>query len=116
MMMCNHMDSIESIWLPSSNLLLSPHKYCLKCGVVKNNSSDKAKSLGYFANVLSKIRKILEKRGYKISKSQIRLIMLELKNCIGDTYSITYSKQKELFVEIVRKYIKVSKDFIYSYL
>ena len=113
---CYH-ESKDSEWLPTENGILRLHPYCSNCGSVKNVSSDRAKGLGYFANVLSRIRNDLERRGYKISKAQIRMIMEEIKKKeIGDTYSFSFTKQKKLFVDVAAKYIKVNKNYLESYL
>jgi len=80
-------------------------------------SSDTAKGLGYFANVLGRLRSDLERKGYKISKAQIRLIMEELKKReIGDTYSFSFTKQKKLFMDVATKYIKINKNYLESHL
>ncbi len=100
------------------NGVLKLHPYCNKCGTMKNVSSDKGKKISYFVASLSKLRKILEKKGYKISDAQIRLIVKELREVEGfeDTWWITFSKQKEIFISIVGKYVKVSRDVIESVL
>ncbi len=100
------------------NGILKLHPYCNKCGTMKNVSSDKGKKISYFVASLSKLRKILEKKGYKISDAQIRLIVKELSKVEGfeDTWWITFSKQKEIFISIVGKYVRVSRDVIESIL
>ncbi len=96
------------------NGILKLHPYCNKCGTVKNVSSDKGKKISYFVASLSELRKILAKRGYKISDVQIRLIIKELGEIDGfdDTWWITFSKQKEIFISTVKKYVRVSEDVI----
>jgi len=81
---------------------------------VKNVSSDKGKKISYFVASLSNLRKILEKRGYRISDAQIRLIVKELSGVDGfdDTWWMPFSKQKEIFILIVRKYVRVSREVI----
>lgn len=90
------------------------HPYCNKCGTVKNISSDKGKKISYFVATLSSLRKILERKGYKISDAQIRLIVKELSEVEGfeDAWWMTFSRQKEIFISTVRKYVKVSRDVI----
>ena len=102
-------------WMKMQNGVIKLHPYCDECGVLKNVSSDKGKKIGYFVNALSKLKKILGNRGYKISDAQIRLIMKELtENEIEDTWWMTFSKQKEIFVRITKKYIRVSQDLLES--
>lgn len=111
--LCAH-EANKKDWAPMQNGILKLHPYCNKCGTVKNVSSDKGKKISYFVASLSELRKILEKRGYKISDAQIRLIIKELSEIDGfdDTWWITFSKQKEIFISIVRKYVRVSREVI----
>ena len=101
-------------WLNSQNGVIKLHPYCCNCGTVKNVSSDKGRKIGYFINSLTQLRKMLEQKGYRISDAQIRMIVKELGEIDGfeDVYWITYSRQKELFISTVRKYIKISYDVI----
>jgi hypothetical protein len=114
---CRHVPSNKKDWLPTVNGILKQHPYCVKCGVVKNVSSDVGKNTGYFVNVLYNLKRFLEKRGYKVTQTQIRLILKEFEErgyC--DTYSISFNAQKEEFLKIAKKYIKVSEEVIRSYL
>ncbi len=111
---CRHEQSRSGEWLHMNNVV-KKHPYCEKCGYVKNLSSDRGRKVSYFVGILHKMKKELEKRGYKISKAQMRLIFRELPEDFGDTWSITYSAQKEMFVEAVTKYVKVSRDFVESF-
>jgi len=114
---CLHRSSNDKVWLPTEIGVFKKHPYCVSCGVVKNISSDRGKSLGYFANVLANLKRYLESRGYKVSQAQIRLILKELKKLeADDIYSISFSKQKELFVDIAMKYIKVRRELIDGFL
>lgn len=114
---CIHKDSREKDWLPDHNQLLKIHPYCESCGVVKNSSTERGKEIGHFSNSLNKLRRYLEKEGYKLSKTQIRLILLEFENKgLADPYQISFSNQKEVFIEIVRKYVKTSKKTILGFL
>lgn len=112
---CVH-ESGKSDWVKMQNGIIKLHPYCNNCGTLKNVSSDKGKKISYFVIVLSKLKRILERRGYKVSEAQIRLIVKELSEIDGfsDTWWITFSKQKEIFITIVRKYIRVSKELIES--
>jgi hypothetical protein len=116
-MKCNHENASDRIWFPAENHLLAAHPYCSKCGTFKNVSSSRGKRLGYFANVLARLREDLELKGYKVSKAQIRLIMLELeRRGIDDVYALSYSKQKEIFIDIVGRFIRIPRERISSYL
>ena len=117
-MECPHEPGYERYWLPMQNGVMKLHPYCERCGTIKNVSSDRGKKMGYFAAALSRLRKVMERKGYKISDAQIRLIMKELSETEGfeDVWWITFSKQKEIFVEVVKKYVKVSRDVIESVL
>jgi len=116
-MPCKH-KSEKSDWSRMPNGIIKLHPYCNKCGTLKNVSSDRGEKINYFIIGFSKIRQILKKRGYKISDVQIRLILKELSEVEGfdDTWWITYSKQKEIFISIIRKYIKVSREILESVL
>lgn len=112
-MSCVH-ESSKKDWVRMQNGVMKLHPYCNKCGTLKNVSSDRGKKISYFVNALSRLKKILERRGYKISEAQIRLIVKELSEIEGfdDIWWITFSKQKEIFIRTVRKYIKVSRELL----
>ncbi len=113
---CSHMSSSRKSWLPLTIGLLKLHPYCEKCGAVKNVSSDKGKNTGYFVNSLNELKRFLEKKGYKVSQSQIRLIVKEFEGKgLNDVYSVSFSMQKNEFVKIVKKYIRVSEETIASF-
>jgi len=95
------------------NGVVKLHPYCSNCGTLKNVSSDKGKKISYFIMALSRLRKILNERGYKVSEAQIRLIVKELSETdFDDVWWITFSKQKEIFIQTVQKYIRVSRDLL----
>ena len=112
-MQCVH-ESNRKDWAKMQNGVMKLHPYCNKCGTLKNISSDRGKMLSYFIMALSRLRKILNERGYKVSEAQIRLIVKELSEVEGfdDIWWITFSKQKEIFIRIVRKYIRVSRELL----
>lgn len=116
-MHCSH-ESDGKDWIPMQNGIIKLHPYCEKCGTVKNVSSDRGKKIGYFISSLSKLRTILQSKGYKVSDAQIRLIVKELDEIDGfeDTYWMTFAMQKEIFIPVVQKYIRVSRDLIESVL
>ncbi|KAF5413718.1 MAG: hypothetical protein C5S38_05765 [Candidatus Methanophagaceae archaeon] len=101
-MRCKHEScgTAEKVWLPyefdGRINGLKPHQYCVHCGVVKNITSDRAKSLGYYVNELAKMQ---------ITKVQMRLIIKELEALdFDDAYSMTKSVQKEMFSRVIQKY------------
>lgn len=116
MMACNHRDSPERHHLPMHNGLIAPHPACRECGYIKNISPDKAKKLGYFANVLAEMK---SHRGRKLlSDAQIRLILKELEKVEGfdDDYFMSFTTQKAAFIRAVRKYSSLSPSFVESFL
>jgi len=113
---CFHESSPERDWLPIKTGVLRLHPYCMKCGAVKNISSDKGKKIGYFINSLGRLKEFLERKGYRVSQAQIRLIVKELESGeFQDTYLLSFSHQKGIFTNIVKKYICVSEDLIRNF-
>lgn len=112
-MKCKHEVGGED-WLASQNGIVKLHPYCGKCGVVKNISSDKGRSMGYFMKCLSQLRRNLQKFGYKVSEAQIRLISNELccREEFIDNWWVSFSQQKELYAKAVKKYVNVSKEVV----
>ena len=116
---CKHecCGTAEKVWLPyeleGRSSGLKPHSYCIYCGVVKNMSSDRAKRMGYYTNILPRL---------EITKVQIRLIAKELERIqdfdsdFGNAYSMTRSEQEEVFIRAVKKYSKVPEDTIRAFL
>jgi len=89
-------------WLPMFDCNdIVRHPWCVKCGRVKNITEDKAKKLGYWINILSKLT-----NHYSLKQVQKRGISIELANHedFNDIYGITGSYQKELFKKIIKKY------------
>ena len=113
-----HRSSHDRVWLPTLNGILQPHPLCKRCGAVKNISSDKARGLGYYINALVEIKRHLEYKGGKLSQAQIRLIVKELEGNpdFADTYVMLGSVQKNMFVDVVRKYTGLSRGFVESFL
>jgi hypothetical protein len=106
---CEHKisGSREKVWLPYSfegrDRGLKPHPYCKNCGLVKNLSSDRPRSIGYFMNLIS----LLGER-HKISKIQTRLIALEMeKLSLDDNFGMDRMQQEKLFVEITTRVLNV---------
>lgn len=116
--MHKHKSSYLRLWLPSDeNHLLRPHPFCEICGIVKNVSGKKARSMGYYMNILSQMKKKAENLGNKISDVQIRLICKELnRRDFDDIYSLNLKEQQKIFISVVMKYTNLSKSFIESFL
>lgn len=110
-MPCDHKlcGNIQKVWLPyeyrGRMKGLKSHPYCLKCGAIKNISSDRAKSLGYFMNILSNL---------PLTKVQTRLIAKEMEELgdFDDGFSISSFLQEQFFINIVKKYSSLSDNAI----
>ncbi len=102
----------ERIWFPTACGEVA-HPWCVKCGVVKNISDDKAKRMGYWINILTEIANY-----FGIAKVQQRLAIkaLEAYDGFEDTYAMTGSAQKKIFAEIVKKYFKLNERTVYSFI
>jgi len=89
------------------------HPWCVLCGCVKNISDDRARKMGYWINVLSKIA-----RRYSVTQSQKRLVVKELESygCFDELYGTTGSAQKEAFVKVVKKYCSLCESTIDSFI
>jgi hypothetical protein len=80
----------------------------VECGAVKNLSSERPREMGYYMNVIADLG-----CKTKISQSQIRLIAKEIERLeLDDKYAMDRHQQEKLFIEIVRKYIHVTKQAI----
>lgn len=92
---------------------LKPHPYCLNCGVIKNISSDRARRLGFYINVLARISNF-----YRVTEAQVRLIANELQAIedFEDNYSMSATTQEKIFINIVKKYCNLSEGIIKSFL
>ncbi|MGA9097670.1 MAG: hypothetical protein WB392_01920 [Methanotrichaceae archaeon] len=106
---CEHRScsSVERVWLPyyydGRERGLKLHPYCVDCGLIKNLSSNKPRTIGYYLNILSELGKL-----YKIAQVQIRLVVHEFEGQeLDDSYGMDRLQQEKLFIDIVRKYINV---------
>ncbi|MDD5474851.1 MAG: hypothetical protein PHU34_12020 [Candidatus Methanoperedens sp.] len=81
---------------------LKSHPYCIKCGAVKNISSDRAKPSGYFMNILSHL---------PVTKVQVRLIAKDIEELgdFDDGFSISSFLQEQIFINLVKKYSSLSE-------
>ncbi|OPX82745.1 MAG: hypothetical protein A4E50_00123 [Methanosaeta sp. PtaB.Bin087] len=106
---CEHVScgTKEKVWMPhyyqGRECGLKPHPYCTECGLVKNLSSEKPRSIGFYVNIITSL-----KEDYRMAKAQIRLMALDMKNYdIDDNYGMDRHQQEELFIKIVQKYANV---------
>ena len=106
---CEHKisGSREKIWLPyyfeGRERGLKPHPYCIDCGLIKNLSSDKPRSLGYFMNLIAELGK-----RHRITSIQTRLIALEMERlALDDKFGMDRQQQEDLFVEITTRILNV---------
>jgi hypothetical protein len=108
---CNHelCGKTQKIWLQfevrGHQKGLKAHPYCIECGMIKSISSDRARPLGYYMNILSSLR---------ISKVQTRLIAKEMEDLgdFDDAFSISLFLQEQNFIRIVKKYSSISEKAI----
>jgi hypothetical protein len=118
---CDHVDcgSNEKVWLSyivrEHTIGLKSHPFCIHCGMVKNISSDRAKSKGYFINVISQIEKHLKIPG---SSVRMRLVVKDLEKIedFDDAYSMSKYAQEKTFISIVKKYYQISDRTIQQFL
>lgn len=106
---CEHKlsGSKEKVWLPyyyeGRERGLKPHPYCIECGLIKNLSSDRPRSIGFFMNVVAELGK-----RHKIGQVQIRLIALETeRQTLSDPFGLDRQQQEKLFVDIVTRILNV---------
>lgn len=120
-MICAHKDCgiKEKVWLPflvkEDPCGLKSHPYCTRCGMVKNIGSDRAKSSGYYMNILSKMEKHLATPGAKV---RMRLVAKELDKLedFNDKYSMSSYNQEKTFTNIVKKYFQIPESVVQSFL
>ncbi len=119
-MTCEHVEcgSKEKVWLPyvvRENIHgLKPHSFCIRCGVVKNIGSDKAKGIGYYMNILSNIEKTIRMPGAKVRMHLIARYLEEIDG-FDDKYSMSKYQQERIFTEIVKKHYHISERAIQSF-
>lgn len=106
---CEHnlSGSREKIWLPyyfeGRERGLKPHPYCTECGLIKNLSSDRPRSIGFFMNLIADLG-----QRHKIAKTQVRLIALEMERLrLDDNFGMDRQQQEDLFVDIVVKILNL---------
>ncbi|OPY51074.1 MAG: hypothetical protein A4E49_02358 [Methanosaeta sp. PtaU1.Bin112] len=115
---CEHKmsGSREKVWLPyyfeGRERGLKPHPYCVECGLIKNLSSEKPRSIGYFMNIIADLG-----NHYKVAKVQTRLIALEMeKQAMDDKFGMDRMQQEDLFVEIVTRILNIPARVVSEYM
>jgi hypothetical protein len=111
-MVCDHLScgSTEKGWLPYTyrgrDRGLKPHTYCVKCGLVRNPSTERPRSVGYYINLISALSSL-----YKVTQVQIRLIVHEMERLgLDDSYGIDRHQQEKLFLDILRRHLNVPEE------
>ena len=99
----------EKVWMPhifeGRDRGLKPHPYCAECGLIKNLSSVRPHSIGFFTNAIAELG-----NHHKIAQVQTRLIVQEMEKLqIDDNYGIDKHQQEEIFVDIVTRMLNVSQ-------
>jgi len=99
--------SKEKVWLTyyfeSRERGLKSHPYCVECGLIKNLSSDRLHSNGFFMNAF-----VEHGKRHKIAQVQIRLIVFEMeKQMLDDRFGLDRQQQEKLFLDIVTRILNV---------
>src|SRR6267143_3809465 len=112
---CGHEDMV---WLPPSSMEveqrpLARKSFCLKCGLVRNVGSDRARPIGFWTAAIIRIRESLEREHRrspqaiaKLPAAQLRLILRQMIATPGfdDPYAMTRTAQVELVWRAIQKY------------
>lgn len=105
----------EMVWLPPSSASVEQRplvrkSFCLRCGLVRNVGSDRARPIGFWVQAIVRIREGLEREHRrspqaiaKLPASQVRLILREMIKTPGfdDPYAMTKSAQVELVLRAI---------------
>ncbi len=115
---CEHKlsGSREKVWLPyyfdGRERGLKPHPYCTECGLIKNLSTERPHSTGYYMNLIAELA-----IRHKIAKIQIRLIAMEMDRLqLEDKFGMDKTQQEDLFIEIATRILNVPARSIYELL
>lgn len=107
----------EQVWLPPSSASVEQRalvrkSFCLRCGLVRNVGSDRARPIGYWTAAVVGIRNALEREHKrsphsiaKLPVAQVRLILKEMLSTPGfdDPYAMTKSAQVDLVLKALWK-------------
>ena len=79
---------------------------------IRVSSSDRPRRLGHYINIIAAMG-----RKVRITKSQIRLIVLDLqRENIDDTVSLEKCDQEKIFIDTVRRYVNVNSETVRAFL
>lgn len=111
---CEHKvsGSKEKVWLPyyyeGRERGLKPHPYCIECGLIKNLSSERPHSVGFFMNIVAEMAK-----HYKITQVQTRLIALEMeRQALDDQFGLDRLQQEKLFIDMATRILNVPASVV----
>lgn len=107
----------EMVWLPPSSAKVEQRplvrkSFCLRCGLVRNVGSDRARPIGFWVQAIVRIRNALEREHKrsptaiaKLPAAQVRLILKEMIKTPGfdDPYAMTRSAQVELVLRAIHR-------------
>jgi hypothetical protein len=106
----------DAVWLPpddksDSHIPAQRRIFCLGCGMVKYQGSDRAKKLGFFMNLMSKVNEQVDKerrRGIKdvrpITEVQKRLMIREMES--NEVFMDTWMSTRKLQLVVFRRMLK----------
>lgn len=114
----------DSVWLPphdkrDNHTPAQKRIYCLGCGHIKYQGSDRAKKIGYFTNIIARINEVIakeRKRGIRglrpITVVQKRLMVREMEadESFTDTWSTTNRIQINIFKKIIKRHCPMIND------
>jgi hypothetical protein len=107
----------EMVWLPPSSAEVEQRplvrkSFCLRCGLVRNVGSDRARPIGYWVQVVIRVRAALEREHRrsphaiaKLPSAQVRLILRDILQTPGfdDPYAMTKSAQVDLVLRAIHR-------------
>ena len=103
---------------------LSPHRYCVGCGLVKVEGDGRGRSAGYYISLVSALSAHLahNRIGKKLTKIDVRLICQEIRGneLFSDPYGSRQAAQERAFIEVVMGRrgdlnVKVVREFMAGY-
>jgi len=114
----------DAVWLPpddkkENHTPAQKRIFCLGCGSVKYQGSDKAKRIGFFTNLMSKINQQIIKehrRGVKglrrITEVQKRLMVREMEadEIFSDNWISTHKLQVQAFKRLLKRHCPMFTD------
>lgn len=119
-MACIHrpVSAQDAVWLPPqdksrNHTPAEKHLYCLGCGSIRYQGTDKAKRMGFFSNLISRVNEQIDKerrRGVKdlraITAVQKRLMVREMESddIFCDPWVSTHRLQMHAFKRILKRH------------